>query len=164
MARVFEGSMNADGLRFGIVVTRWNDLIVDRLLAGARSALRRHGASDNDIDIAYAPGAYEIPFTAKTMAATGRYDAIVTLGAVIRGATPHFDYVAGEAASGVAAAMRETGVPMSFGVLTVDSIEQALERAGAKAGNKGEEAALAAVELCNLARALIAENASEVSL
>lgn len=162
MSRIFEGNMSADGLHFGVVVTRWNDLIVERLLTGARSALRRHGASEKSVDVAYAPGAYEVPFVAKTMAATGRYDAIVTLGCVIRGATPHFDYVAGEASSGVAAAMRETNVPMSFGVLTVDSIEQALERAGTKAGNKGEEAALAALELVNLKRSIDANDPGAV--
>ncbi len=154
MGEVFEGSADGGGLKIAIVATRWNDFIVERLLAGAKSALARHGVSDNAIDVAMAPGAYEVPLVAQKLAQTGRYHGVVALGCVIRGATPHFDYVAGEAASGVAAAARETGVPISFGVLTVDTIEQAIERAGTKAGNKGEEAALAALEMINLCRAI----------
>lgn len=154
MGQTFEGSMSGAGLKIAIVATRWNEFIVERLTAGARDALVRHGVSEGAIDIAIAPGAYEVPFTAKKLAETGRYHGVVALGCVIRGATPHFDYVAGEAATGVAAAARETGVPIAFGVLTVDTIEQAIERAGTKAGNKGAEAALAAIEMINLTRSI----------
>ena len=154
MGQIFEGAMSGAGLKIAIVATRWNDFIVERLTAGAKDALARHGVSEDAIDVAMAPGAYEVPFVAKKLAATGRYHGVVALGCVIRGATPHFDYVAGEAAKGVAAAARETGVPISFGVLTVDTIEQAIERAGTKAGNKGAEAALAALETINLCRSI----------
>ncbi|MFQ5563979.1 MAG: 6,7-dimethyl-8-ribityllumazine synthase [Parvularculaceae bacterium] len=154
MGKTFEGAMSGAGLKLAIVSTRWNDFIVDRLVAGAKDALRRHGVAKSDIDTAVAPGAFEVSFIAGKLAATGRYDAIVALGCVIRGATPHFDYVAGEAAKGVAAAAQKTGVPVAFGILTVDTIEQAIERAGTKAGNKGAEAALAAIELVNLTRAI----------
>jgi len=146
--------MSGAGLNIAIVATRWNDFILERLIAGAKDAAVRHGVSEERLDLAFAPGAFEIPFAAKKLAETGRYDAIVALGCVIRGATPHFDYVAGEAARGVAAAARETGVPIAFGVLTVDTIEQAIERAGTKAGNKGAEAMLAAIETANLVRAI----------
>jgi 6,7-dimethyl-8-ribityllumazine synthase len=154
MAKTFEGNMSGAGLRIAIVATRWNDFIVERLVAGAKDALLRHGVDEARIDLAMAPGAYEVPFTARKLAQTGRYDAIVALGCVIRGATAHFDYVAGEAARGIAAAANDTGVPITFGVLTVDTIEQAIERAGTKAGNKGAEAALAAIEMANLIRAI----------
>ena len=154
MSRVFEGSMSGAGLKVAIVATRWNDFIVERLLAGAKDALIRHGVDTNDIDIAMAPGAYEVPFTARKLAETGRYDAIVALGCVIRGATTHYDYVAGEAATGIASVAAATGVPVSFGVLTAETIEPAIERAGTKAGNKGAEAALAALETANLAKAI----------
>lgn len=154
MSHLFEGHMNGAGLKIALVSTRWNDFIVERLVAGAKDALTRHGVAESDIDQAVAPGAFEIPFVARKLAETGRYDAIVALGCVIRGATPHFDYVAAEAASGVAAVSREMGTPVAFGVLTVDTIEQAIERAGTKAGNKGAEAALAAMELVNLVRAI----------
>ena len=154
MSQVFEGSINGAGLKIAIVATRWNEFIVERLTTGAKDALTRHGVREEAIDVAMAPGAYEVPFIAKKLAATGRYHGVVALGCVIRGATPHFEYVAGEAATGVAAAARETGVPISFGVLTVDTIEQAIERAGAKAGNKGAEAALATIELINLTRSI----------
>lgn len=154
MSRVFEGSMNGAGLRIAIVSTRWNDFIVERLVAGAKDALIRYGVEASKVDHAIAPGAYEVPLIARKLAETKRYDAIVALGCVIRGATPHFDYVAGEAARGVAAVAHETGVPVSFGVLTVDTIEQAIERAGTKAGNKGAEAALAAIETANLSRSI----------
>jgi 6,7-dimethyl-8-ribityllumazine synthase len=152
--KTFEGSMAGAGLKIGVVATRWNDFIVDRLLAGAKDALLRHDVDERSIDVAIAPGAYEVPFVARALAATSRYDAIVALGCVIRGATDHYDHVAGEAARGIGAAARETGVPVMFGVLTVDSIEQAIERAGTKAGNKGAEAALAAIETANLLRAI----------
>lgn len=154
MSTTYEGHLNAAGLRFAIVATRWNDFIVERLIDGSKTALRQHGASEAAIDLAMAPGAYEVPFIAKKLAATGRYDGVIALGCVIRGATPHFDYVAGEAARGVAAAAHETGVPISFGVLTVDTIEQAIERAGTKAGNKGAEAALACLETINLCKSI----------
>lgn len=154
MGQVFEGALSGAGLKIAIVATRWNEFIVERLTAGAKDALVRHGVSEDAIDIAMAPGAYEVPFIAKKLAETGRYHGVVALGCVIRGATPHFDYVAGEAANGLAAAARETGTPMAFGVLTVDTIEQAIERAGTKAGNKGAEAALATIEMINLTRSI----------
>jgi len=154
MGRIFEGTMNGAGLKFAIVATRWNDFIVERLLAGAKDALIRHGVEERAIDVAMAPGAYEVPFVARQLAATGRYHGIVALGCVIRGATAHFDYVAGEAARGAASVAHELGVPIAFGVLTVDTIEQAIERAGTKAGNKGAEAALAALETVNLVRVI----------
>jgi 6,7-dimethyl-8-ribityllumazine synthase len=154
MSKTFEGQMTGAGLRIAIVATRWNDFIVERLVAGARDAAIRHGVDAARIDTAIAPGAFELPFVARKLAETGRYDAICALGCVIRGATPHFDYVAGEAAAGIGAAARETGVPIGFGVLTVDAVEQAIERAGGKAGNKGAEAMLAAIETANLTRAI----------
>ncbi|GJL95107.1 MAG: 6,7-dimethyl-8-ribityllumazine synthase [Hyphococcus sp.] len=154
MGQVFEGEMSGAALKIAIVATRWNEFIVERLTDGATSALKQHGVNKNAIDIAMAPGAYEVPFIAKKLAASGRYHGVVALGCVIRGATPHFDYVAGEAATGIAAAARETGVPISFGVLTVDTIEQAIERAGTKAGNKGAEAALTTLEMINLCRTI----------
>ena len=154
MGRTFEGAMTGAGLRIAIVSTRWNDFIVERLVAGAKDAAIRHGIDESKIDHAIAPGAYEVPFTARKLAATGRYDAIVALGCVIRGATAHFDYVAGEAAKGIAAVGHDTGVPVSFGVLTTDTIEQAIERAGTKAGNKGAEAMLCAIEMANLSRSI----------
>ena len=161
MSMQFEGSVSGQGLKIAIVATRWNEFIVERLTAGAKDALKRHGVSEDAIDVAMAPGAYEVPFVAKKLAETGRYHGVVALGCVIRGATPHFDYVAGEAATGIAAAARETGIPISFGVLTVDTIEQAIERAGTKAGNKGAEAAIATVELINLTRSIKNNSAEE---
>src|SRR5690606_34450737 len=137
-----------------VVCGRFNDLITRRLLDGALDALARHGADADAVDVAWCPGAFEIPLVAKTMAASGRYDAVLCLGAVIRGATSHYDYVAGGVASGIQQAAMETGVPVLFGVLTVDTIEQAIERAGTKAGNKGAEAAVGAVEMVNLLRRL----------
>jgi 6,7-dimethyl-8-ribityllumazine synthase len=154
MGKTFVAPLSGAGLKVAIIATRWNEFIVDRLVAGAKDALARAGVEDPPVDMATAPGAYEIPFIARALAETGRYDAIVALGCVIRGATAHFDFVAGEAARGIAAVARETGVPVAFGVLTVDTIEQAIERAGAKAGNKGAEAALVAIETANLARAI----------
>jgi 6,7-dimethyl-8-ribityllumazine synthase len=152
--RSIEGTVNARGLRFGIVASRFNDFIVDKLVDGAVATLLRHGADAADISIVRVPGAYEMPLVAKKMAATRRYDALVALGCVIRGATPHFDYVAGEAARGVAAVSRELEIPVGFGILTVDTIEQAIERAGTKAGNKGVDAALAAIETATVLRQL----------
>ncbi|MFQ5854631.1 MAG: 6,7-dimethyl-8-ribityllumazine synthase [Anaerolineae bacterium] len=146
--------LTGEGLRFGVVVSRWNKFVTAKLLDGAIDALLRHGVAETDVDIAWVPGSFEIPLTAKRMAGTDRYDAIICLGAVIRGATPHFDYIAGEAAKGIAQAGMETDLPVLFGVITTDTIEQAIERAGTKAGNKGFEAAVAAIEMANLLRAL----------
>jgi 6,7-dimethyl-8-ribityllumazine synthase len=151
---VYEGHLSAAGLRFGIVVSRFNEFITGKLLAGAEDAIRRHGGDLGQVDVAWVPGAFEIPLAAQRMAASGRYDALICLGAVIRGATPHFDYVAGEAAKGVAQAMMQSGIPIAFGVLTTDAIEQAIERAGTKSGNKGFEAAVSAIEMANLMKAL----------
>lgn len=147
------GSLVApDSARFAVVASRFNDAITERLLEGALDAFTRHGADSDAVDVAWCPGAFEAPLVAKRLAETGRYDAVVCLGAVIRGATAHFDYVAGGAASGIQRASMETGVPILFGVLTVDTIEQALERAGTKAGNKGAEAAAGAIEMVTLLR------------
>jgi 6,7-dimethyl-8-ribityllumazine synthase len=148
--KVYEGKMLAQDLRFGIIVSRFNDFICDRLLGGALDALKRNGAEENNIDVFKVPGAFEIPLTAKKVAASRHYDAVICLGAVIRGATPHFDYVASEVSKGVASVSLETGTPIAFGVLTTDTLEQAIERAGSKAGNKGWDAALAAIEMANL--------------
>lgn len=139
-----------DGARFGIILSRFNDLITERLLEGALGTLRQHGVDTEDLPVVECPGAFEIPVLAKQMAASGAYDAIITLGAVIRGATPHFDYVCSGVTSGITSVSVDTGVPVIFGVLTTDTIEQALERAGSKAGNKGEEAALAALEMVDV--------------
>ena len=152
--KIFEGHMNAAGMRVCLVVSRFNSFIVDQLESGAIDALVRHGASREHIHIARTPGAYELPLAVQKIAAGGRYDAIVALGAVIRGSTPHFDYVAGECVKGISSISLKHDVPVAFGVLTVDSIEQAIERAGTKAGNKGAEAALSAVEMVNLLRGL----------
>ena len=154
MPRIIEGELAAKGLRFGIVASRFNDFITSRLLDGALDALRRHGAEEERITIVRVPGSYEVPLVAKRLAASGRYDAVICLGTVIRGATPHFEYIASEVAKGVAMASLETGVPMTFGVLTTDSIEQAVERAGTKSGNKGFDAACAAIEMSQLFRQL----------
>ncbi|HEY8370817.1 MAG TPA: 6,7-dimethyl-8-ribityllumazine synthase [Thermodesulfobacteriota bacterium] len=148
--RTIEGRLSAEGLRFAIVASRFNDFIGERLVDGARDALARCGAASDAVDLVRVPGAFEVPLVARELARSGRYDALVCVGCVIRGATPHFDYVAGEMASGIAAVMRETGVPVGFGVLTTDTIEQAIERAGTKAGNKGFEAAMTAIEMANL--------------
>jgi len=141
------------GLKFGIVVGRFNEFITTRLLGGAMDALTRHGGSEDDIEVAWVPGAFEIPLAARRMAAR-EYDAVICLGAVIRGATPHFDYVAGEVAKGVARVGLESGKPVIFGVITADTIEQAIERAGTKVGNKGWQAAESAIEMANLLRAI----------
>lgn len=151
-AKKQEGDLVVRGSRFGIVITRWNSFVVDNLLEGALDTLKRHGADENDIEVVYVPGAFEIPLAVKKMAASKKYDAIITLGAVIRGGTPHFEYVAGECVKGMASVMMQFDIPVAFGVLTVDTIEQAIERAGTKAGNKGEEAALSAIEMVNLLR------------
>ncbi|PWK14457.1 6,7-dimethyl-8-ribityllumazine synthase [Tumebacillus permanentifrigoris] len=152
MANYLEGNLIATGLRVGVVVGRFNEFIGSRLLGGALDAFKRHGMEEDAVDVAWVPGAFEIPLIAQKMAASGKYDAVITLGAVIRGSTPHFDYVCNEAAKGVSRVQLDTGVPTIFGVLTVDSIEQAIERAGTKAGNKGWEAAVTAIEMANLGK------------
>jgi 6,7-dimethyl-8-ribityllumazine synthase len=154
MPNVIEGALVADDARFAIVASRFNEFITRSLLDGALDALRRHGADPEAVDVAWCPGAFEVPLVAKKMAASGRYDAVICLGAVIRGATSHYDYVAGGVASGIAEAAMGTDVPVLFGVLTVETIEQAIERAGTKAGNKGAEAAVGAIEMVNLLRQL----------
>jgi 6,7-dimethyl-8-ribityllumazine synthase len=148
--RVFEGKLLAKGLKFGIIVSRFNDFIGERLLGGALDALKRSGADEADIDVFKVPGAFEIPLLAKKAANSGKYNAVICLGAVIRGATPHFDYVANEVSKGIASASLDAGVPITFGVLTTDTLEQAIERAGSKSGNKGWDAAVAAIEMANL--------------
>jgi len=150
MPRTLEGDLSAKGLKFGIVVSRFNNFITERLLAGALDALERSGADDGDITVARVPGAREIPLVAKTMAESGNYDAVICLGAVIRGATPHFEFVAAESSKGIAQVALRTGKPVIYGVLTTDTIEQAVERAGTKAGNRGYDAAIAAIEMVNL--------------
>ena len=150
MANIIEGDLNAEGFKIGIVVSRFNDFITGRLMDGAVDALVRHGALDKDIDVVKVPGAFEIPMTARKMCATKKYDAILCLGAVIRGATPHFNFVAGEAAKGVGNLAMEASIPVLFGILTTENLEQAIERAGAKSGNKGSETALAAIEMISL--------------
>jgi len=152
MPKIYEGHLLGQGLRFGLVVGRFNEFITNKLLSGALDALNRHGAADENIEVAWVPGAFEIPLVARKMTATMKYDAVICLGAVIRGATPHFDYVAGEVAKGVAKVGLDSGVPTIFGVITADTIEQAIERAGAKAGNKGWDAAVNAIEMANLIR------------
>jgi 6,7-dimethyl-8-ribityllumazine synthase len=153
--KVFEGKLLAQDLRFGIIVSRFNDFIGERLLGGALDALKRSGANEQDIDVFKVPGAFEIPLLAKKVASTGRYDALVCLGAVIRGSTPHFDYVANEVSKGVASVSLESGIPIAFGVLTTDTVEQAIERAGTKAGNKGWDSAISAIEMANLVKQIV---------
>ncbi|HWR89193.1 MAG TPA: 6,7-dimethyl-8-ribityllumazine synthase [Dissulfurispiraceae bacterium] len=152
--KVIEGEIQAQGLKFGIVVSRFNDFITSKLLDGAVDGLLRHGAIEDDIEVVRVPGSFEIPLIAKKMAAQGRFDAVICLGTVIRGATPHFDYVASEVSKGIAVAALETGVPIAFGVLTTDSIEQAVERAGSKSGNKGWDAAITAIEMAQVIKKL----------
>lgn len=148
--RTYEGKLVAEGLKFGIVVGRFNEFIGGKLLTGALDALNRHGVAQDNIEIAWVPGAFEIPLIAKKMASSKKYDGVICLGAVIRGSTPHFEYVSGEVAKGIAHVTLDTEIPVIFGVLTTDTIEQAIERAGTKAGNKGFEAAVTAVEMANL--------------
>ena len=152
--RVLEGNVVAEGVKIGIVAARFNEFIVSKLIGGAQDALVRHGVSDDDIELAWVPGAFEIPMVAKKMAESGRYDAVICLGAVIKGSTSHYDYVCAEVSKGVAAVGMETGVPTLFGVLTTDNIEQAIERAGTKAGNKGYDAACSAIEMINLFKSI----------
>ncbi|BAX80440.1 MAG: 6,7-dimethyl-8-ribityllumazine synthase [Labilibaculum antarcticum] len=145
-----EGKLIAKDLKFGIVIGRFNEFIGGKLLSGALDAIHRHGASTDDVDVAWVPGAFEIPLIAKKMAKSGKYDAVICLGAVIKGSTPHFEYVSGEVTKGIASVSLDLEIPVIFGVLTTDSIEQAIERAGTKAGNKGFEAAVSAIEMANL--------------
>ena len=154
MVRVIRGKMDATGMRFGLVVSQFNSLITERLQAGAIDALCRHGAREEDMVVVQVPGAFDIPLFAKKMAASGRYDALVCLGAVIKGETPHFDYISAAMTQGIKEVMLAHGLPVTFGVLTTESMEQALDRAGGKAGNKGAEAAVAAVEMLNTLKAL----------
>lgn len=154
MVNYIEGHLRGDGKKLGIIVARFNSFISEKLLEGAIDSLVRSGVKEKDIDVARVPGAFEIPLVAQSMAKSGKYDAVICLGAVIRGATPHFDYVAGEVAKGTAQVMLDSGVPVLFGVLTTETIEQAIERAGSKAGNKGSDVAVAALEMINLLAAL----------
>jgi 6,7-dimethyl-8-ribityllumazine synthase len=148
------GNLNGTGLRVAIAASRWNEFIVERLVAGATDGLRRHGVADDAVDLVWAPGAFELPLVASRLATSGRYDAVITLGAVIRGATSHYELVAGQCAAGIARVALDTGLPVVFGVLTTENIEQAIERAGTKAGNKGFEAATVAIEMADLLRQL----------
>jgi 6,7-dimethyl-8-ribityllumazine synthase len=150
--KTIEGKLDATGLKFGIVIARFNEFISGKLLSGCLDGLRRHGADEADIEVVWSPGSFEIPLLAKKMAEGKKYDAVICLGAVIRGATPHFDYVAGEVSKGIAHVGLETGIPVIFGVLTTENIEQAIERAGTKSGNKGFDAAMAAIEMVNVIR------------
>ncbi len=154
MPKTYEGKLLAEGLKFGIVVGRFNDFITNKLLDGAMDALIRHGADEESIEIARVPGSFEVPMAANVMAKSGKYDAVICLGTLIRGSTPHFDYIAAEAAKGIAQVGMSTGVPTIFGVITTENIEQAIERAGTKSGNKGADAAEAAIEMANLLRAM----------
>lgn len=154
MSKVFEGMLQGKGLKFAIVISRFNEFITGKLLDGAKDALKRHGVNDIDIDIAWAPGSFEIPLVAKKLADTKKYDAIICLGAVIRGATPHFEYVATEVAKGIAKVELDTGIPVAYGIVTADNLEQAIERAGTKAGNRGFDAAANAIEMANLLKGI----------
>jgi 6,7-dimethyl-8-ribityllumazine synthase len=154
MGTIYEGNLIATGHRYAIVVSRWNEFITSKLLAGARDALIRHGAGEENIDVIWVPGSFELPAVARKVAHTARYDGVICLGCLIRGGTVHFDLIAGEATKGIAQIGMKADVPVTFGVITTESIEQAIERAGTKAGNKGVEAAMAAIELVNLYRAL----------
>jgi len=154
MPAIIEGNLQAEGFRFGLIVSRFNSFICDRLLEGALDTLVRHGADKDQLTVVRVPGAFEIPLAAKKMAGSGKYDAIICLGAVIRGGTPHFEYVSSEVTKGVASVSLDSGLPIAFGVLTTDSVEQAIERAGTKAGNKGVDAAMSAIEMVNLLGAI----------
>ena len=152
MGKHYVGKLLGEGLKFGVVVSRFNDFITGKLLEGAQDTLARHGVREEDVDIAWAPGSFEIPLTAKKLAQSGRYDAVICLGAVIRGGTPHFDYIASEVSKGIANVGLDTGVPIILGVITADTLEQAIERAGTKSGNYGSQAAAHAIEMANLGR------------
>ena len=154
MNQMIEGALRAEGLQFAIVASRWNDLIVSRLVGGAQEALRRLGANENHIVTVRVPGSFEIPLVTKKLATSGKYDAIICVGAIIRGETPHYDYLAADVTKGLSAVALETGVPVAYGVITADTVEQALNRAGVKAGNKGFEAAMTAIEMANLLKEL----------
>jgi len=154
MPKILEGKISAEGFRFAIIVSRFNDFISSRLMEGAMDALKRHGATDDQVTLVKVPGAFEIPLSAKKLAESGEYDAIICLGAVIRGSTPHFEYVAAEVSKGIASVSLESKIPVTFGVLTTDNLEQAIERAGSKTGNKGWDAAMAAMEMVNLFKEL----------
>jgi 6,7-dimethyl-8-ribityllumazine synthase len=154
MPKTLEGKISAEGLRFALIVSRFNDFISSKLLEGALDALRRHGAADAQLTLVKVPGAFEIPLAARKLAESAKYDAVICLGAVIRGSTPHFDYVAAEVSKGIAVVGLESKIPVTFGVLTTDNLEQAIERAGSKAGNKGWDAAMAAMEMANLFKEL----------
>lgn len=152
--KIIEGELQAKGLKFGIIVSRFNDFITSKLMEGALDALRRHGADEKEIEVVKVPGSFEIPLVAKKLAAKGVYHAIICLGTVIRGATPHFEYVSAEVSKGIASASMETGVPIAFGIITSDTIEQAVERAGTKSGNKGWDAAITAIEMAQVMKKL----------
>ena len=154
MSNLFEGMLQGKGLKFGVVVSRFNEFFSGKLLEGAQDALLRHGVSEDDIEIAWTPGSFEIPLIAQKMAQTKKYDAIICLGAVIRGGTPHFDYIASEVTKGIAQVSLGTGVPVVYGVITTDTLEQAVERSGTKAGNKGFDAAVSAIEMANLVKSI----------
>jgi len=154
MSKRFEGMLLGKGLKFGLVVPRFNEFINKKLVEGAQDALLRHGVNEEDIEIAWVPGAFEIPLVAKKLAQTKRYDAVICLGAVIRGGTPHFEYIAAEVTKGIAKVGLDTGLPVIYGIITADTLEQAIERAGTKAGNKGFEAAVSAIEMANLLRSI----------
>jgi 6,7-dimethyl-8-ribityllumazine synthase len=154
MSRNFEGVLLGQGLKFALVVSRFNEFITQKLLSGAQDALRRHGVNEEDIELAWVPGAFEIPLVAKKLTETNRFDAVVCLGAVIRGGTPHFDYIAGEVTKGIARVGLDSGLPVIYGVITADTLEQAIERAGTKVGNRGFEAAVKAIEMANLIKGI----------
>ena len=154
MGKTYEGNLLGKGLKFGVVVSRFNEFFSQKLLEGSKDALLRHGVLESDIEVAWTPGSYEIPLIAGKMAASKKYNAVICLGAVIRGGTPHFDYIASEAAKGIAKVSLDTGVPVIFGIITADTLEQAIERSGTKAGNKGFDAAVSAIEMANLVKAL----------
>jgi len=154
LSKRYEGTLLGEGLRFGVVISRFNEFITARLLEGAEDALLRHGVKESDIEVAWTPGSFEIPLVAKKMAQSGEYAAVICLGAVIRGGTPHFDYIANEVSKGIAAVGLETGMPVIYGVVTADTLEQAIERAGTKMGNAGFQAAMSAIEMANLIQAV----------
>jgi len=154
MEKSFEGMLLGKGLKFGVVVSRFNDFITKKLFEGAQDALRRHGVAEADIEVAWVPGSFETPLIAKKLAQSKKYDAIICLGAVIKGGTPHFEYIAAEVTKGIASVSLETGVPISYGVITADTLEQAVERAGVKEGNKGFDAAVSAIEMANLVKSI----------
>lgn len=154
MSRNFEGVLLGQGLKFALVVSRFNEFITQKLLSGAQDALRRHGVNEEDVDLAWVPGAFEMPLVAKKLAETNRFDAVICLGAVIRGGTPHFDYIAGEVTKGIARVGLDSGLPVIYGVITADTLEQAIERAGTKVGNRGFEAAVKAIEMANLIKGI----------